>query len=348
MNLNHLTLHHDDCLTTLKNMPDNSIDLIVTDPPYYQVKRDAWDNQWSSVEAFLSWLDCVAVELWRVLKPSGTLYMFCSSRLSAETEILLKQRFDVLNHIIWAKPSGPWNKANKESLRAFFPATERIIMCSHYGAEGFAKGASTYHQKCQNLKQHVFSPLIDYFKEAKERLAIPAKAINEATGTGMSSHWFSASQWKLPTKVQYTQLQALFARYEKASLPESHDALRVRLEGLNCDYQILVRQYDDLKVEYQGLRRPFTVTKAVPFTDVWSFGSVQYYPGKHPCEKPAALLEHIIKASSREGDVVLDCFMGSGSTGKACQVLDREFIGIEMDADIYAQAKRRLEGEVER
>ncbi|WP_326515518.1 DNA-methyltransferase, partial [Shewanella sp. D64] len=188
-----LTLLNCDCLTSLKTLPDNSIDLIVTDPPYYKVKRDAWDNQWATQEEFLSWLDCVALELWRVLKPSGTLYLFCSSRLGAETELLLKQRFDVLSHIVWTKPSGPWNRACKETLRAFFPATERIIMCGHYGSEGLAKGASNYHLKCQDLKSEVFAPLINYFKDAKARLNVPAREINKATGTQMSSHWFSSS-----------------------------------------------------------------------------------------------------------------------------------------------------------
>lgn len=332
-----LTLLNSDCLTALKTLPDNCIDLIVTDPPYYKVKRDAWDNQWATQAEFLSWLDNVALELWRVLKPSGTLYLFCSSRLGAETEMLLKQRFDVLSHIIWTKPSGPWNRTCKEALRTFFPATERIIMCGHYGSEGFAKGASNYQAKCQDLKTEVFAPLINYFKDAKERLNVPAKEINKVTGTQMSTHWFSCSQWKLPSKEQYKQLQALFRQYEHAALEVSHEELSGQFTALNDDYLTLVRQYDDLKEEYHRLKRPFSVTKEVPFTDVWSFAAVQYYPGKHPCEKPAPMLEHIIKASSRENDVVLDCFMGSGSTGKAALKLGRRFIGIEMDSDIFNQ-----------
>ena len=51
------------------------------------------------------------------------------------------------------------------------------------------------------------------------------------------------------------------------------------------------------------------MTADVPYTDVWEFPPVQYYPGKHPCEKPAAMMEHIIRSSSRPGDVVADFFM---------------------------------------
>ena len=76
-----LQLIHADCLRYLKTLPDNSIDLILTDPPYFQVKKNAWDNQWPNVETFLAWLDEVLVEFWRVLKPSGNLYLFCGSKL---------------------------------------------------------------------------------------------------------------------------------------------------------------------------------------------------------------------------------------------------------------------------
>ncbi len=76
---------------------------------------------------------------------------------------------------------------------------------------------------------------------------------------------------------------------------------------------------------------------------LWHYPTVPYYPCKHPCEKPAAMLEHIINASSRPGDVVLDCFMGSGSTGKACKALGRHFIGIELDDGIFNQVRAAME-----
>ena len=75
----------------------------------------------------------------------------------------------------------------------------------------------------------------------------------------------------------------------------------------------------------------------MPFTDVWTYPSVQAYPGKHPCEKPAAMMEHIVRTSSRPGDVVGDFFMGSGATGKAAWRLGRRFIGVELEAPRFAQ-----------
>lgn len=98
-----------------------------------------------------------------------------------------------------------------------------------------------------------------------------------------------------------------------------------------------------MRREYEDLRRPFAVTAAVPYTDVWFFPNVRAHPGKHPCEKPGALLRHIITASSRDGATVLDAFMGTGSTGIAARQLGRNFIGIELDADYHAIAERRIE-----
>lgn len=65
--------------------------------------------------------------------------------------------------------------------------------------------------------------------------------------------------------------------------------------------------------------------------------------GKHSTEKPVALMSWILKYFSKEGDVVLDPTMGSGSTGVACKEMNRNFIGIEMDPEIYESAVNRIE-----
>ena len=113
-------------------------------------------------------------------------------------------------------------------------------------------------------------------------------------------------------------------------------------EYLRREYEDLRREYEDLRREYEDLRRPFSVTADVPYTDVWTFPTVQAYPGKHPAEKPQALLRHIIAASSKPGAVVLDAFAGSGSTGIAARDLGRDFIGIEKDNTWADYARERI------
>jgi len=65
--------------------------------------------------------------------------------------------------------------------------------------------------------------------------------------------------------------------------------------------------------------------------------------GKHSTEKPVALMEWLLKYYSKEGDTVLDPTMGSGSTGVACKNMNRNFIGIEKDAEIFEGAVNRIE-----
>ena len=63
---------------------------------------------------------------------------------------------------------------------------------------------------------------------------------------------------------------------------------------------------------------------------------------KHPTEKPLNMIEHLLEIHSNPNDLVLDCFMGSGTTGVACRNLGRDFIGIEMDSNYFEMAKNRI------
>lgn len=69
----------------------------------------------------------------------------------------------------------------------------------------------------------------------------------------------------------------------------------------------------------------------------------EQYKYEHPTQKPINLMERIINLTTNENDTVLDCFMGSGSTGIACINTNRKFIGIELASDYFDIAKRRIE-----
>lgn len=62
----------------------------------------------------------------------------------------------------------------------------------------------------------------------------------------------------------------------------------------------------------------------------------------HPTPKYVEAIEDMVKNLSKEGEIVLDCFMGSGSTGVACKNMNREFIGIELDKEYFELAKQRI------
>jgi len=307
-NKNNIKLLNTDCLKLLKTLDDNSIDLIATDPPYYKVKTDDWDNQWPTKDAFFAWLNTVLIECQRVLKPSGSIYLFCGPHLAAETELLIGQYFKVLNHIVWRKPSGRHLGCNKEYLTKYFHQTERIIF-----AESTKYRAFNY----ERIRSHLANTI--------RAAGVTSKHVNDATNTQMSGHWFSVSQFHFPSRENYKILHKLAPS---------------------------LKPYDKLRAEYMAIRkkvsstgRKFAVTKHVPYTDVWDFGVVQPYKGKHPCEKPLDIMEHIIATSSNPNDTVLDPFTGSGSTPIAAKRLGREFIGSEMGEKEYNQAIERLEKE---
>ena len=333
------TIREGDCLEVMRQMDANSVDAIITDPPYFKVKGDAWDRQWDKPTQFLAWLDSIAEQWQRILRPNGSLYCFASSKMAARVECLLSQRFQILSHIVWQKGdqngNGMHTRQHKEGCRIWFPQTERIVFAEHFGADNIAKGEAGYVAKCDQLRGFVFEPLRAYLDGERQRAGIAPREVNEYTGTQMAGHWFTRVQWALPTAKHYAAIRELF--HLRGNWEEN------RRDGfLRREYEDLRREYEDLRREYEDLRRPFSVTADVLYTDVWTFPTVQHYKGKHPCEKPLAMMEHIVRASTRPGAIVLDCFAGSGVTGQACRNLGRDFIGIENDAKYAALARMRV------
>ena len=344
-----------DCLDVMSKLPENSINLIAVDPPYFKVKNEPWDRQWDTAGRFLNWIGKLCEQWYRLLKPNGSLYVF-AGRLESDTEIVLRKWFTIINRITWAKPkfSTKAEMFDKDLIRSYFPTTERIFFCEHYGADNIAKGESRYEAKCDELRGFVFESLRAYLDGERKRGKIDKEDCNVACGFsrsagGMASrHYFSTSQWALPTAEHYTALQKLFNLQGTRPAPpyeDYHEAPRSRFEPDTCAKgrdEYLRAEYEYLRAEYEDLRRPFSVSVDVPYTDVWDFKTVQSYPGKHPCEKPLKMMEHIIRMSSREGDTVLDCCMGSGVTLRAAENLGRKTIGIEMSEEWCDIAMKRL------
>ena len=244
--------------------------------------------------------------------------------MAARVEVMLGERFNVLNAITWQKDAGWHNKNRPEDLRAFLSPWERIVFAEHHGADSYAKGEAGYVAKCDELRGFLFEPLRKYLADEWEAAGLTNRDANETTGTQMAGHWFTSSQWALPTEEMY-------------------DALRLRANGhLRREYEDLRREYEDLRREYEDLRRPFTVTAETPYTDVWSFPTVADHPDKHPCEKPLPLLRHIVEVSTRPGATVFDSFMGTGSTGIAARSLGRDFIGIDQSPEYVRIAEGLL------
>jgi adenine-specific DNA-methyltransferase len=329
-----VTLYHGDALALLRSLPDASVDLVATDPPYFRVKGEQWDRAWDDAGAFLAWVGELCVEWRRVLRPNGSLYVFASPDMERRVAAVVEQSFRVLNVIRWQKEKGWHQKAEKESLRSFLSPWEACVFAEHMTGETYASDTSGYYTATTDLRRRVYAPLGDYFRHARERAGLSRNDVEVALGfvsssdptrgTALYTRWEEGSA--LPTRAAYSRLQALVG---EEHAPRSYEHLRQWFD-------------EDLRREYEDLRRPFDLDTRAQWSDVWTFKTVSPYPGKHPCEKPLALMEHIVRASSRPGAVVLDCFMGSGTTLVAAKNLGRRAIGIELNERHCETTARRL------
>lgn len=295
-----------DALALLSRLPDASVNLIATDPPYNGVKDDAWDNQWRDDDHFIAWIGTLCQEWRRVLTPNGSLYVFASPRLAARVEVEIGRWFNVLNRITWSKPkfSTKAEMFDKDTMRAYFPASEAIIFAEQRGADGS-------------------NPVGKTIQEARLSVGLKGTDVDVALGYVRSK--------------DETRGTELCRRWEEgSSLPSRDDFIRV-MQLCKKDMN-----YDDLRREYDDLRRPFNSHPFAPYTDVWDFPTVQAYAGKHPAEKPLAMMEHIVNISSRPGDTVLDCFCGSGTTIDAARRNGRRYIGGDFDAHWVEYARHRV------
>lgn len=293
----------------LKTIPSNSISLILTDPPYHSTKKNniVNDKSFASDQDFIDWMEEFAKEWKRILRPSGSIFMFCSSCMEAKLENMLSKYFNILSHIVWTKPNEPgfdgWKgKMRKESLRQWYPHSERIIFMES-------------KTESMDNKTHFGK----FLKEARIKCKLSGHKLSEEIGAyGNINHGGAVSNWEtgrnIPSKEQYSKIIKILKKYG----------------------------YDKPIPLYEDIIRPFEVDSKIEFTDIWTFQSVRPYKGKHPAEKPINLLEHCIQCTTFQEDIVLDCFAGSGSTLVAALKTQRHCVGIEIDKKWYKVIADRI------
>lgn len=293
-----ISLTSGDALACLPKIPAGSVDLVLVDPPYHSTKKENiyGDADFAHDDHFVEWIEGLAREWKRILRPNGSLYLFCSSDMAPFLYVALSKEYNVQSMITWTKPNEPgydgWRqKMKKTSLRRWYPHTERIIFAAP-AIDG-------------NLKR---APFGHFLKSCRLQCGLTSNQLTEMTGAyGKVNNGGAVSNWEtgrnIPSREQYAKI---------------------------CS---ALRSTGNIKLmpAYEDVIRAFNVDPKEPFIDVWDFMNVRQYRGKHPAEKPQDLLRHIIRTSSYEGDVVLDCFAGSGSTLAAASSLGRRAVGVEIE-----------------
>lgn len=305
-------IYNEDCIEGMKKLPDNSIDLIATDPPYNIGKAE-----WDKIDNYIEWCGKWISQCQRVLKDNGSFYFWHNDfEVMAELQSLIKNKTDFVfkSMITWEKYQT--NKqyygrnvlmgVNNKGKRNYFSMSE---YCLFYTFQ---------NEKCLNI-----APIKEYLKKEKEKSGLTNKEFNllfskyfnkqGCKDRSVIEHYWQNSQWVFPTKEIYENILQSTGYFNKP--------------------------YDYLEKEYQELRYTFNFIKK-DITRTWLYKPAEKIG--HITPKPLSIIENIIKHSSNENDIVLDCFGGSGTTAVACQNLNRRYILIEKEKEYCELTKSRL------
>jgi len=320
---------HGDCLELMKGIPDKSVDLVVIDPPY-NIKIAKWDS-WKNINEYVSFMGKVFLELQRVLKENGSFYFFHNDFIQIcelQNWINKNTNFKFNSFIIWDKkdfrPLSWKNPSSNSKLRSWFNTCEYCLYYTFQDSTGLEMIDKKYVIPRNPFRKAIIA--------ARKESGLSVNEVAEKGNFyGNVNHGGSVSNWEngnnIPTKEQYEVLKTIIP-------------LRQEYESLRQEYESLRQEYESLRQEYESLRYTHNLDKE--HKNVWT--SDYRNNGKyHCCQKPIDILERIIKVSSNKNDVILDCFMGSGSTGVACVNTNRNFIGIELDDKYFEIAKNRIE-----
>ncbi len=313
-----------DCLEIMKEIRDNTVDLVLIDPPY-NIKIDEWDNI-GGLDEYVNWMEEVCDELIRVTRKNGSIYIFGDMNFIGDIKVMMNKKDVKLNSwIIWDKGSKAQN-----STRSYVNVTEHLLF--------YVKGI------CKDLDIPTeLNTVRDYLREEKRKSGITNKQFNEmfsefydkvgCRDRSVIEHYYSEMQWVFPSKEIYEKILQTTGFFQR-DYYELRREYRSLVFTFNADEIRLKRNPRD--------KRVFSNEKQL-MPNTWYFNNKQEMTlYDHPTVKPLEMIETIIKASSNHGDIVLDCFMGSGTTAVACQKLGRNFIGIEKEQKYIDIANKRL------
>ena len=152
--------------------------------------------------------------------------------------------------------------------------------------------------------------------------------------------WEKTNPMPQVKQPRYNQVFEYMFVFSKGK-PETFNPIMVDCKSAGVNYNSTCKQ---ITKNNKRIKKNFIVNNKKIDSNIWKFAVAQNKT-KHPAVFPLELPLRHIKTWSNEGDVVLDPFMGSGTTGIACKQLNRNFIGIELDEKYFEIAKKRIEHE---
>ena len=321
-----MKLLNGDCLDLMKDIDDNSIDLIFCDLPYGQTSCK-WDCKID--------LDKFWIEVMRIKKLNTPIFFTTTTKFGVELINSAPKKCYFRYDIVWVKsaPVG-FLSAKKMPLRkhemvyVFYEKLPYYDLSSH--KHKFLKENTPMGDKPDmygRLWNKEGKPYVKEKQHSQYDPPLPTSIVKEELDEKYKN------KGGLYSNVSRNGLLKAEPHYDPP-LPTTI----VKEENNNHikDGQIY-NGGKGMKVISDGKGKQYDPPLPTTMLEIKST------KGKHSTEKPVALMEWILKYYSKEGDTILDPTMGSGSTGVACKNMNRNFIGIELDKDIFEIATNRIE-----
>ncbi len=312
-----------DNLEQLRKLPDGCIDLIYIDPPFnsnrnYEVfwgetkEKRAFEDRHASTQAYIEFMRPRCVELARVLKKTGSFYYHCDWHASHYVKVMLDQIFgenNFQNEIVWKRTSA------HSSANRYGPVHDVIFFCT--GSEEYI-----WNPQFQPYDEHYLN---EFYTHVDEKGRWWRRS--DLTGDGVR-HGETGKPWR---GIEVT------SKGRHWCMPPSE------LENLDAAGKI---HWPAKKGGMPMLKRYADEMPGVPLQTVWTdippLHNLAAERLGYPTQKPLALLERIIKASSNPNDIVLDAFCGCGTALVAAENLNRQWIGIDISPTACRVMAKRL------
>lgn len=309
-------VYNEDCLETMKRIDDKSVNLIIADFPYFEVKGE-FDFIWKDFNEFLEWVEVCAKEFKRILADNGSLYVYGHAKKIAYKQIIFDKYFNLENSMVWyKKDSIQYQYYSIDLARCFNTHTERILFYSNeiVNIEGIC---------VNNARDYIRNEIL----RAKGKIVF--KDINKVIGAATNGGGVASATLSLDKTIPSMMTK------------EHYNLLRI---WLNTS-----REYIYLRKEYEDLKRPFNNQNKLEDVLFFSQESNITKNYNHPTQKPPKLTKALIEISSKENDLVYIPFGGSGTELEQCHLLNRKYIGSELEkkyCDIIEDRIKNAKGEV--
>lgn len=313
-----------DCLEVLKNIESETVDLIYIDPPFFSNRtyeviwgdkgevRSFEDRFSGGVDHYIAWLKDRVQEMHRILKPTGSIFVHCDYHANAYIRVYILDKIfggnNFRNEIIWQRATT--HNDTKQGAKHFGRVTDTIF----------------YYSK--DSKKYIFNP--QHERYTSEYIAQSYNKVDE-NGRRFKSSDLSAAKGGGDTSYEWKGMKPPKGRYWAYSLSNMKDFEKDGKIYYSATGKPYLKQYLD--------EMPGTSVDSLWFNCV--FRTKEERIG-YPTQKPEALLERIIRCASNEGDTVLDCFVGGGTTIAVADKLNRNWIGIDQSVQAIKVTEFRL------